>query len=304
MEEIRVEGGYPHLNDTAVTLGKFDGIHRGHLRLAKNVIARKEEGKKAVLFAIEVTDHMILSHRERKALLEELGIDILMECPLTDEFRRMKAETFVSEVLVGDLGTSFVTVGEDYRFGFERKGTPQLLERLGEKYGFEVEIVPREMDGRRKISSTYVREELRLGNMEKVTSLMGRPYFVLGEVVHGQGLGHKKLLPTINMIPDEEKILPPFGVYASVLHIGKKTYQGMTNIGTKPTVGIEIVGIETNLFDCDENLYGASCRLELFHFLRPEQRFTGLDALRRQLAADEKNTREYFDLTVYRTEPV
>ncbi|MBR2258368.1 MAG: riboflavin biosynthesis protein RibF [Blautia sp.] len=304
MEEIRVEGGYPHLNDTAVTLGKFDGIHRGHLRLAKNVIARKEEGKKAVLFAIEVTDHMILSHRERKALLEELGIDILMECPLTDEFRRMKAETFVSEVLVGDLGTSFVTVGEDYRFGFERKGTPQLLERLGEKYGFEVEIVPREMDGRRKISSTYVREELRLGNMEKVTSLMGRPYFVLGEVVHGQGLGHKKLLPTINMIPDEEKILPPFGVYASVLHIGKKTYQGMTNIGTKPTVGSEIVGIETNLFDCDENLYGASCRLELFHFLRPEQRFTGLDALRRQLAADEKNTREYFDLTVYRTEPV
>ena len=294
MEELRIENVHPHLNHTAVTLGKFDGLHRGHMRLVQNVLARKEEGMRAVLFAIELSDNLILSRRERSCLLDKLGMDVLIECPLTEEIRRMKAEAFVSEVLVGDLGASYVTVGEDYRFGFERKGTPELLQSLGVKYGFAVEIVPREMDGRRKISSTYVREELRLGNMEKVAQLMGRPYSVLGEIVHGQGIGRKKLLPTANLIPDRGKILPPFGVYASLSHFGDITYQGMTDIGTKPTVGDGTVWIETNLFGCGDDLYGKTCELELLHFSRPEQRFPNLDALRRQLAVDQKNTKEYF----------
>ena len=142
----------------------------------------------------------------------------------------MKAENFIKEILMGDLGASYVVVGEDNRFGFERKGTPRLLMEFGEKYGFDVEILSKEMDGHRKISSTYIREELKKGNMEKVTSLMGRDYFVEGKVVHGRGMGHKVLLPTTNLVPPRTKILPPNGVYVTSSYFGDKIYHGITNI--------------------------------------------------------------------------
>ena len=196
-------------------------------------------------------------------VLEKLGVDVLVECQLDDRIRHMKAENFIKEILMGDLGASYVVVGEDNRFGFERKGTPKLLEDFGSKYGFQVEILSKEMDGRRKISSTFIREELKKGNMEKVSSLMGADYFVEGQVVHGRGMGHKVLLPTTNLVPPKSKILPPNGVYVTSSYFGEKVYHGITNIGYKPTVGESFVGVETYLFDCEEDLYGENCVLIL-----------------------------------------
>lgn len=291
---MRINESYPSLTAAAVTLGKFDGIHRGHRKLVEEVTARKQFGEKAVLFAVDSSSRLIMTRQERREVLESMGIDVLIECPLDEKFKSTKAETFISEILVGDLGASFVTVGEDFRFGCGRKGTPELLNKAGLKYGFEVRIIPSQMDGHRKISSTFIREELRKGNMEKTASLLGMPYFAESEILHGQGLGHRRLLPTINMIPSPEKLVPPNGVYFTRTHTPKGSWEGITNIGTKPTVGADFVGIETYLFDCSEDLYGERCRVEFFHFHRPEQRFGSLESLRGQLMMDVEAGKDYF----------
>lgn len=161
MEYLKIEGEFPKLANCAVTMGKFDGFHRGHRKLVEKIRERKTLGEQAVLFAIDASSNMILTSQERASLLEKLGVDVLVECQLNDRIRHMKAENFIKEILMGDLGASYVVVGEDNRFGFERKGTPRLLMEFGEKYGFDVEILSKEMDGHRKISSTYIREELK-----------------------------------------------------------------------------------------------------------------------------------------------
>ncbi|MCD8155806.1 MAG: riboflavin biosynthesis protein RibF [Clostridiales bacterium] len=294
MEYLKIEDEFPRFPGSAVTLGKFDGIHRGHRTLVDRILRQKEEGLAAVLFAFSINSRMILSGEERRTLLEELGVDIFLECPLSDRIRHMKAETFVQEILVGDLSASYVAVGEDFRFGFERKGDPRLLASLGEKYGFHTDVLPKAMSGRRKISSTYIREELRRGNMEKVSELLGRDFFVTGTVAHGRGMGHRVLLPTVNLIPPEEKLMPPNGVYVTVSHFGDRSFPGITNVGYKPTVGEKFLGVETYLFDCDEDLYGRECTVEFRHFQRPEQKFPSLEALRAQLLSDAEKGREFF----------
>ncbi|MGB5127816.1 MAG: riboflavin kinase, partial [Blautia wexlerae] len=208
----------------------------------------------------------------------------------------MKAENFIKEILIGDLQVSYVAVGEDFRFGYERKGTPAMLKEFGKKYGFHTEVLPKEMDGRRKISSTFVREELNRGNMEKFRFLMGTDFSVEGIVEHGRGMGHKYLLPTTNLIPPVEKLMPPNGVYITVSHFRDRSYQGITNVGHKPTVGGEkFIGVETYLFDCNEDLYGEYCKVDFKKFLRPEQKFSSLEALKAQLERDAVKGQEYFE---------
>ena len=165
---------------------------------------------------------------------------------------------------------------------------------MGKKLGFSVDILPKEMDGRRKISSTFIREELKRGNMEKVNNLLGFPFFVDGVIEHGRGMGHKVLLPTTNIVPAKEKLMPPNGVYDTVSHFKDRTLYGITNIGYKPTIGEKFLGVETYLFDCEENLYGELCRVEFFHYSRPEKRFSSIEALKQQLLKDAEKGKAYF----------
>ena len=296
MEYLKIEGEFPKLANCAVTMGKFDGIHRGHRKLVEKIKERKALGEQAVLFAIDASSNMILTSAERASLLEKLGVDVLVECQLDDRIRHMKAENFIKEILIGDLQVSYVAVGEDFRFGYERKGTPAMLKEFGKKYGFHTEVLPKEMDGRRKISSTFVREELNRGNMEKFRFLMGTDFSVEGIVEHGRGMGHKYLLPTTNLIPPVEKLMPPNGVYITVSHFRDRSYQGITNVGHKPTVGGEkFIGVETYLFDCNEDLYGEYCKVDFKKFLRPEQKFSSLEALKAQLERDAVKGQEYFE---------
>ena len=265
MEYLKIDGEFPRLSKSAVTLGKFDGIHRGHQKLVEKILEQKEKGLQTVLFSLGIGSQMIFTKEERCQLLEKAGVDVLIECPLDNRIRHMKAETFIKEILVGDLQAEHVAVGEDFRFGYERKGTPQLLETMGRKLGFTVDVVPKEMEGRRKISSTFIREELKKGNMEKVNDLLGIPFFVDGVIEHGRGMGHKVLLPTTNIVPAKEKLMPPNGVYDTVSHFKDRTLCGITNVGYKPTIGEKFLGVETYLFDCEEDLYGEPCRVEFFH---------------------------------------
>lgn len=295
MEYMRLDGAFPKLSHSAVTLGKFDGIHRGHQKLIRRIVEQKESGAQAVVCAFVSSGESLLSSRERNRFLEGLGVDILLECQMKEKLRSMKAETFVREVLMGDLKTAFVAVGEDFRFGNERKGTPQLLSDMGRKLGFQTEILSKEMEGHRKVSSTYIREELSKGNMERVTSLLGRRFPAEGVVEHGRGMGHRLFFPTTNLIPPAGKLMPPNGVYATVSDFGDKKWQGITNVGYKPTVGKEkFLGVETYLFDCDEDLYGKSCTVEFCTFVRPEQKFHSFEALKRQILQDTVSGRLYF----------
>ena len=294
MEYLRIHGDFPRLSNSAVTLGKFDGVHRGHQKLVEKILKQKEEGAQAVLFAFVSSSQMLLTRDERAALLEKAGVDILLECPLDEKMKHMKAETFVREILVGDLQASYVAVGEDFRFGFERKGTPELLTELGCRYGFTVDILPKEMQGSRKISSTYIREELRRGNMEKVSVLLGRNFSVRGIVEHGRGLGHKLLFPTVNLVPSAEKLMPQNGVYVTVSRFGERVFEGITNVGYKPTVGERFLGVETYLFDCAEDLYGQECTVEFLKFQRAEQKFPSFEALRCRMQKDVEAGKAYF----------
>ena len=296
MEYLKIDGEFPKLANCAVTMGKFDGIHRGHQKLVEKIKERKALGEQAVLFAIDASSNMILTSQERASLLERLGVDALVECQLNDRIRHMKAENFIKEILLGDLHAGFVAVGEDYRFGYGRKGTPQLLKSFGAKYGFHAEVISKEMDGKRKVSSTFIREELKKGKMEKVEDLLGRPYFLAGEILHGRGLGHRMLLPTTNMIPDPDKLMPPNGVYVTVSHFENQVYGGITNIGCKPTVGGEsFIGVETYLFDCSQDLYGKPCKVEFLHYLRPEHKFPSIEALKTQLLKDAQQGKDFMD---------
>lgn len=296
MEFLRgIEGLY--INDeTAVTLGKFDGLHRGHQKLIRRTGEFSRQGLKSVVFTLNINrTGILLTGEERRAMLERQGISFLVECPFVPEVVHMEPEEFVRAILIDRLHARRIIVGSDFRFGYERKGDAALLRELQKLYDFEVEIIKKETLNGREISSTYIREELDKGNMELVNTLLGYPYFVSGEVLHGRHIGGKLLFPTVNLVPTTRKLLPPNGVYATRTHLEDgRALDGITNIGYKPTVGEKFRGVETYLFDVDEDLYGTEIRVELLHFLRSEKKFDSIDDLREQMKSDINAARELF----------
>lgn len=292
------------LKPSAVTLGKFDGVHRGHRKLINRILELgSRDGLETVIFTFDVPPQsrlggerqgLLLTNAERRDCLRELGADTLIECPFVPELMHMEPEEFARQILAGRLRTQTVVVGTDFRFGSQRRGTPKLLQELGKRYGFSVEILDKVMDKDREISSTYIREALGRGDMEKVTELLGRPYSLTGEIVRGHQLGRTIGVPTINQIPPAEKMLPPRGVYVSVTAVAGRIYRGITNIGIKPTVQEKFVGAETYLFGCDRELYGETAKVELYHYQRPEQKFPSVEALQEQLLSDAAQGNDYF----------
>lgn len=286
-----------------ITLGKFDGVHRGHQKLIRLVheIGSKK-GWKTAAFTFDVSpqvkmgmrrSQLLMTNEERRTRLEKLGLDYLVECPFTDEIKNMEPEDFVKKILVEKMQARALVVGEDFHFGKRRRGDAALLLKMGEELAIEIHVEPKEQDGNRDISSTYVREELSLGHMEKVTELLGNPYSVKGEIVHGNHIGHTLGFPTINQIPEPIKLLPPNGVYLSRTLVDGREYDGISNVGTKPTVqGKKILGIETHLLFFSGDLYGKEARVQLLSFRRPEKKFDSLDELKAQLDSDIREARE------------
>lgn len=294
MRHIKGKLKFQEEGHSVITLGKFDGLHRGHQKLIDRVLAYDAGKAQKTVFAFDIAPMTLLSKRERRNILEKKGIELLIECPFVPEIITMEPEDFVKKILVDSLGVIHLVVGRDFRFGYERGGDVLLLQKMGKVCGFTVEVVEKAMDGEREISSTYIREELAKGNMEKVRELLGYEFFVTGEIVHGRRVGRSLGVPTTNLIPPKGKLLPPNGVYTTRTTAGDKTYYGMTNIGSKPTVDGHFIGVETYLFDCREDLYGEQEKVRLSHFVRPEVKFDSLDALKQQLKKDEETVRAYF----------
>ncbi len=291
--------------ETAVTLGKFDGMHRGHQDLLRTMMTlREEKDTLAVVFTFGTSPYallqgnkkvLLMTNQEKERYCEEIGADLLVEYPFTDEVCRMSPEDFIRKVLVEGLHAHYIIVGTDFGFGYKRQGNVALLRELEAKYGYETIVLEKRVDETgREISSTYVREELQKGDMEKVAGLLGGPYEVMGTIVHGRQLGRTFGLPTINLEPEADKLLPPRGVYVSRVHVGGKCYGGATNVGVKPTVSDEEkVGLETFILDFSGDIYGETVRVELLHYIRPEQRFANLHELEQQIRRDSQTSMDY-----------
>lgn len=290
---------------TVVSIGKFDGLHRGHQKLLKEMFHWKERGFKVAIFTFSTPpgtlvkgklQTMIMTNPEREELLREAGVDYLVEYPFDQEVCRMAPEQFVAEVLTGQMNAEVIVTGPDCHFGYKAAGDRTLLEELAPKYGYRFFVVEKERDGDRIISSTYIREMLGEGRIGKANELLGYPYFLEGTVEHGNSLGHRRLYPTANLIPPAEKHLPRFGVYASRVTVDGKTLGGITNVGRKPTIsGENPAGVETYLYDFDGNLYEKKIKVELLHFVRPEMKFSSIEELKEQLNHDIEECRGYLN---------
>lgn len=282
--------------ETAIALGKFDGVHVGHQALLSEVLKQKAKGlttcvftfypAPAVLFG--ASDGKELSTREEKlALFERMGIDVVVEYPLNFETAAIDPKEFVEEYLHRRLKVAYIVAGEDVSFGNKGLGNAQLLQTLGEKLGFELQTIPKVCVDGREVSSTLIRQLVEQGDMPKASQMQGMPYSVSGEVVHGRHLGRELGFPTLNLVPDKTKLLPPNGVYFSKVKIGDRVYKGISNVGSKPTVDdSKTMGVETYVYDFEDTIYGQSVCVELLEFRRPEQHFESLEALKKQLQAD------------------
>lgn len=284
-----------HTEGTAVALGKFDGIHLGHQVLIENLLREKRKGRKTLVFTFGQLPNEVLSGRVQKTIytaqekayyFARLGIDILLEYPFTKEFAACPPEVFVKEYLVRQLGLRSVYVGEDFHFGRGRSGNVGLLRLLGAECYFEVNAIAKKTLHGKVVSSTVIRDMLE-SHFHVANEMLGNPYFVYGEVVHGQHLGHTIGYPTINQRIPEQKMIPAYGVYASRVLIDGAYYMAISNLGQKPTVdGNHQVGLETHILDYHGNLYGKWLQTELLFFIRPEEKFNNMEELKEQISND------------------
>jgi len=314
--DFQIEENQSSARGTAVTLGKFDGLHRGHQKLLREILRLQKEGYFGIVFAIAPENRTVLfTPEEKKHMLESYGIDCMIRCPFVPEILGMEPEAFISEVLCRQLHAKQIVVGTDFRFGVQRSGDVETLRALQEKYGYTLTVVEKECYGDREISSTYIREALAGADMELVRDLMGGWYPVEGTILHGHQLGRTIGMPTINLRPDGYKLLPPPGVYYSDVVMMEPVsesmedaavsdsfapngdvcrFHGITNIGYKPTVDGTFLGVETYLYGVHEDLYGQSVRVLLRTFRRPERKFTSVEELKAQMEQDLLSGKEYF----------
>ncbi|MDO4322801.1 MAG: bifunctional riboflavin kinase/FAD synthetase [Lachnospiraceae bacterium] len=280
---------------SAVTLGKFDGLHRGHQKLLKKVKYLQRQGFRGIVFSIAPEKvPVLLTSEEKRAMVEEQGMDCMIKCPFIPEVLSMDPETFLADVLIKKLHAEHIVVGTDFRFGYKRTGDVRLLGLLQKKYGFTLHVIEKECFQGREISSTYVKEALAGADMELVTELLGYTYPVSGIVRHGRQLGRRIGMPTVNLVPEERKLMPPPGVYFSRTEVGESTYCGVTNIGYKPTVDGSFLGAETYLYGTHENLYDREIKVSLLRFRRQERKFGSVEELKAQMEKDILAGKEYF----------
>lgn len=297
-----LEGLPQRFTNSVITLGNFDGLHLGHQELIRMVISRaKETG--AVSMVVTFRPHplkilcpekcppLISIYEEKIRLIEDLGIDVLVKIPFTLEFAGMAPEAFVREVLCGMLGAKEIFVGANYRFGRERKGTVQTLRDLGRECGFVVrEVGQISLDGE-VISSTKIRDLLKNGEVDQAARLLGRHYAITGVVIRGDGRGRTLGFPTANVAP-KHAIIPAHGVYAVRLYVRDRFYDGIANIGVRPTFSKETLSIEAYLFAFDEDIYGEEISVYFLEKIRDEKKFGSVGDLVSHIQQDIERAKQ------------
>jgi riboflavin kinase/FMN adenylyltransferase len=302
MTRLRLETLAPTgLASPAVTIGNFDGVHRGHQALVRATVARaRASGGAAVVLTFDPHPAQVLGRRvppaltalaQKAELLEALGVDTVAVLPFTREVAGLSPEAFARGVLAGALGARHVVVGESFRFGRRQAGDAPGLARLGDGLGFTVQAVPPVLDEGRPVSSSRVREALAAADVAHAATLLGRPHFVDGVVVEGDRRGRTIGFPTANLDPGPG-LLPARGVYAGPCRLPDgRAPLAVVNVGQRPTFGGGTVTVEAHLLDFSGDLYGARLRLSFAARLREEQRFAAVDALVAQIGRDIERAR-------------
>lgn len=273
---------------TAVSIGKFESLHKGHQKLIKKILAQEKNGLYSTVVTIEQENlPRVFTRAERMRTLERMGVSSQVLLFL-DAIRMMEPEQFVKEILVDRLHAGYVACGTDFHFGYRCRGDAAMLESFGKLYGFAVEPVEKETEDGRKISSTWVKEALSAGDMQTVSRLLSRPYFIEGTVCHGRRLGHTLGMPTANIQVPADKLVPLCGVYLGTAEVDGISYRSITNLGHKPSVqsADAPISAETYLYAFEGDLYEKEIRVELAQFVRRERRFESIAALKAQIRED------------------
>ncbi len=293
------------LRPSVVTIGVFDGVHRGHQYLISQLVEQAhQEDKLAVVLTFYPHPDVVMKNLsgryylttpdERAELLLELGVDYVVTHPFNDKIRHIRAVDFVDQ-LKDYLKLSQLWVGVDFALGYQREGNVAFLQEQGKQKGFIVKTVDLLGTDHITISSTLIRNAVQQGDMEQVRQWLGRGYAVAGEVVHGKKLGRTIGFPTANVDVPAEKIIPANGVYAGWAYLGQERFMAMTNVGISPTFEYKGVTVESYLLDFDRDIYGETLKVTFEKYLRPEAKFDNLDALIAQIHRDCEEGQAYLE---------
>jgi len=295
---VGLDPGPPALPHPVVTIGSFDGIHRGHKALIRRVEDLAEEvGGTSVLLTFEPHPQRVIApgsapplltlREEKLPLLEREGLETTVILPFNRALSEVEAEDFVREILVDRLGVKHLVLGYDHAFGRGRRGRPELLREMAPDLAFELDVVDAVTEEGEPITSSLIRRELEGGDVERAARLLGRPYSMVGYVVKGDRRGVQLGFPTANLSPpSKEKCIPGNGVYAVRARVRGEILSGVCNIGTRPTFETDGRTVEVHLFDFEEDIYGESLELLFHRRLREEIKFEHTEALHTQIEMD------------------
>ncbi len=300
----------PEFRNAVLTIGTFDGVHKGHQLVIGQLkwVAEELEGESIILTfhphprrVIGNQDaqiRMLNTLDEKIDLLANTGIDHLVVIPFTEQFAMLSPVEYIQQILIANFKPKAIVIGYDHHFGRNREGNYALLEALQNGYGYKLYEIPEKFINNITISSTKIRSCILNGQIAAANDFLGYPYFFEGTIIHGNKLGRSIGYPTANIqVEDRDKLLPSYGVYAVMSQLigdqknERGELKGMLNFGVRPTVQGGKESIEVHLFDFDEEIYGQGIRIYLHHRLRGEQKFPGLDALKDQLKKDEELSR-------------
>ena len=305
MITVRNISKYKEEYPTVITIGTFDGVHIGHLKILNKIInhAKSTELKSSVLTFFphprmvlqKDTDIKLLNTIDEKiSILERLGLDVLIIHPFTVEFSRLTATEFVRDILVNTLNIKKVIIGYDHRFGRNRNANITDLIAFGNALDFTVDEIPAQEIDDVSVSSTKIRKALEDGDIDTANSYLGYDYMLTGIIVRGKGIGKQLGYPTANLsIEEDYKLIPKNGVYIVKTKLDGTTVYGMMNIGFNPTVNGTEKTIEINFFDFDSDLYDKKIQVDILARLRDEHKFESIDGLKEQLAKDKEKSLQY-----------
>ena len=295
-----------------VSIGIFDGVHKGHIKIIDRLlrISKKNQGE-SVIITFWPHPRLVLNNNigelkfintfeEKKEIIEDKGIDHLVVIPFTEEFSRLSSEKFVKDILIKKIGIKHFVIGYNHYFGRDRSGSYENLTKLGNEYNFMVEQIKPEIVEGENVSSTIIRDALFAGNIDLANKYLGYNYFFSGKIIPGNKIGRSFGFPTANIkVKDKNKLIPRDGVYAVSIRFQNELYNGMLNIGIRPTITNSSTGksIEVHIFDFYKDIYSQEVAISFIKRIRDEIKFTNSEMLVKQLKQDKEIIEKIFSKT-------